>query len=308
MMLKQQAETFIRQIQNRRRNPVRPATVRAYQAHLSKWILPLLGHLDLSQVENGMAKTFIQSLSETGLSAASINSIFSTLKMVVASAVDANGNELYPRKWNHEFIDLPTVVAANQDAPIVPAAVVETALGRAQRQDKALYALLAGSGARMGEVLALMVGPDDGQNSFWDPETATLTIRTTLTRGKIQMAPKTEAGVRKVDLAPELNTFLCQLLLPHQGLLFTSGVGGPVRPNTAYEHLKAAGITEGFHAFRRFRITHLESVGCPPGLQRLWTGHAANDVHEKYIKMGENLEVRKTWAQRAGLGFSLETQ
>ena len=29
--------------------------------------------------------------------------------MVLASAVDEQGDEIYPRKWNHEFIDLPEV-------------------------------------------------------------------------------------------------------------------------------------------------------------------------------------------------------
>lgn len=34
--------------------------------------------------------------------------------MVVASAVDKEGEQIYPRKWNHDFIDLPVVEQAKQ--------------------------------------------------------------------------------------------------------------------------------------------------------------------------------------------------
>jgi len=307
--VRQQAATFMTQIQTRRRQPVRSATVKSYQSHLTKWVLPLLGDKDLSQIENGAVKNFIQKLSEAGLSAPSITKIFTVVKMIVASAVDENGNELYPRKWNHEFVDLPVVNPADQDAPTVPLVALETALVRAKGADKALYAILAGTGVRIGEALSLMVGPDDGRNSFWQPETATLTIRTTLTSHGIQDGTKTQAGQRQVDLAPDLNTFLSTMLLdndlPSTGLLFRSQTGGPFRIQTAYEHLQKVGIDEGFHSFRRFRITHLESQNVPKGLQMFWTGHAAGDVHESYIKMGSNLEVRKDWAKKAGLGFQL---
>jgi integrase len=311
MTFKQQAKTFLTGIQNRRRNPARRATIRSYQSYLSRWILPLLGEKDLSAIDNGILKEFTVELSKS-LKPATITAILAVTKSVIASAVDGNGNELYPRKWNNDFIDAPVVKPADQDAPTVPAVAIETAIGRAKGTDKALYALLAGSGLRVGEALGLMVGPDDGRNSFWQPETAILTIRTTVVEGEIQEAPKTEAGIREVDLAPELNSFLCQRLLdgelPGTGLLFQSQTKGPVRLGTAYKHLRAAGISEGFHAFRRFRCTHLEAMNVPRGLAMWWTGHAPGSVHESYIKMGKNLEVRKEWAAKVGLGFQLEAQ
>jgi integrase len=313
MLLKQQAETFMSQIETRRRNPVKSSTAKAYRTHLNKWILPLLGSEDLAKVENGVVKTFLQKLSEAGLSAATINSIFSTVKQIVASAVDENGNQLYQRAWNADFIDLPVISKANQNTPVSTPQSIQEAIRRAKGQEKALYAILAGAGLRVGEALALMVGPDDGLNSFWVPESGILQIRTTLNINTGEVGPpKTEAGVRQVDLNPRLNTFLCQLLLdgdlPRCGFLFRNAYGtGPVRFNTLREHAVELGIDPRFHAFRRFRITHMELVGVPPGLQRFWTGHAAGDVHETYVRMGEKVEERKTWAQKAGLGFQLET-
>jgi integrase len=306
MTFKTQADIFLAGIQNRRRNPARAATVKAYRSFLNGHILPIIGEKEVSQVENGTLKSLVVELVKSGLKPASITSVVSVVKQVVGSAVDENGNQLYPRKWNNDFLDLPVIKPAEQDAPIVPVKTLEKALGRAKGTDKALYALLAGTGLRVGEALALMVGPDDGKNSFWVPESGILTIRTTLTNGKIQPSPKTEAGIRQVDLDPKLNGFLLSHLDTTPGLLFKSEIGGTVRTNTAYEHLRSVGIKEGFHSFRRFRLTHLDAVGVPQGLQRYWAGHSAGDVHESYVKMGEKIEERKNWAVKAGLGFQLE--
>jgi len=312
MTFKQQADIFMTQIQSRRRSPARVSTVRSYRSFLDKWLLPRFGETELSQIENGTAKTVVQKLSEAGLSAASINSIVNVLKQIVASAVDQNGNQLYPRTWNNEFIDLPVVAKADQDAPTVTPKAIQEALRAAKGQDKALYALLAGTGLRVGEALALMVGPDDGRNSFWSSEDATIRIRTTLSQGRIQSSPKTLAGIRVIDLAPELNLYLCKLLLdgelPSQGLLFHNQTGGPVRFNTVRDHLQDAGIDTGFHAFRRFRMTHLDTAGVPAGLARFWAGHSSKDVHDTYVKSGQDIEARKLWAQKAGLGFQLEAR
>jgi len=38
-------------------------------------------------------------------------------KMVVASVMDDDGNHIYPRKWNHVFIDMPIVEGSKQNAP-----------------------------------------------------------------------------------------------------------------------------------------------------------------------------------------------
>ena len=37
--------------------------------------------------------------------------------MVVASVLDEDGNQVYPRKWNHDFIDMPIVEESEQNRP-----------------------------------------------------------------------------------------------------------------------------------------------------------------------------------------------
>lgn len=308
MDFKTQAAAFLTQIQNSKRNPAKPSTIAAYQSRLNSHILPVLGEKPLSTIENGTLKTFVAELSNQGLSPATIRTMVSLVKAVVSSAVDANGNEMYPRTWNAEFIDSPVVNPRTQKAPVATPQAIQQALARAKGQEKALYALLAGSGLRIGEALALMVGPDDGVNSFWIPESGTVEIRTTVDvlTGKILSSPKTDAGIRQVDLAPNLNAFLCQLLLdeklPRQGQLF------PIPFSTLRDHAAKSGIERRFHAYRRFRVTYLRKAGVPEGLIQFWAGHAGETTTDRYDKIRTDVEARKEWAAKIGLGFQLEAR
>jgi len=308
MLFKTQSETYMQEIQTRRRNPVRESTARIYQSYLDARILPELGQMDVSLVENGVVKAFIVNLNASELAPATINAVFKVVKAVVASAVDRNGNELYPQKWNHDFIDLPTVNKADQNTPTLACKKLATALHKASGQYQALFALLAASGLRVGEALALQDNPGDAQNSpnsYWDAQTGILHIQTILVNGAVQPVPKTQAGIRQVDLAPEVNDYLRQAGLPLTGFLFRNSRGGPVRINTAYQQLADVGITEGFHAFRRFRTTHLDAQNVPLGLAMYWIGHEQEGVHGSYIKIGRDLQTRKEWAVKAGFGFQL---
>jgi hypothetical protein len=77
-------------------------------------------------------------------------------KLVVGSAVDEDGEELFPRKWNHEFMDLPVVQGQNQ--PTFTSDVVTKIVQATTGQRRALYALLAGGAMRIGEVFGLRAG------------------------------------------------------------------------------------------------------------------------------------------------------
>lgn len=308
MLLRDQAKNFIEELQTRRRCPAKLTTINKYQSHLDTWILPMFGGLELSEIENGKAKLLVHKLVESKLSATSIESVFNVLKELVKSAVDPNGNQLYPRVWNPNFIDLPVVSRTALKAPIITREGVQQAISRAQMTDKALYSILAGTGLRIGEALGLSLNL--GQGNLWKPDRAVIKVQSTVVKGKLQASPKTQAGVREVDVPPELNLFLCAQVksdkLPGNGFLFQDRDGGPANDETVRKTLKSNGVETAFHSFRRFRITHLEASGVPAGLQRYWTGHGSKDVHEDYIKFEKQTETRKLWAEKAGLGFQLE--
>jgi integrase len=295
MNFKEQAAKFIEESQSRKRNPIMRSTAVKYQSVLTNHILPILGTVELSQIENGTLKSFVATLSAKDLSAASITEIVAVVKLVVASAVDVNGNELYPRTWNNDFIDLPVI--SSQNAPVATPAAIQKALGEANESDKALVALLAGTGLRINEALALTAAD-------WDRKNAIMFITKTLTPEGVQNSTKTEAGMREIDLSPDLNAFLAQRL-PSEGLLFRSATGGVVRLMTAYEHIEKLGIP-GFHSFRRFRVTQLRKTGVPEGLVQFWTGHAGKSITDRYDKISLDIIARKQFAVQAGLGFQLE--
>jgi hypothetical protein len=61
----------------------------------------------------------------------------------------------------------------------------------------------------------------------------------------------------------------------------------------------------GFHASRRFRLTRLRKSGVPKDLERLWMGHAPEEVGDLYSKLKDDVSFRQEWVERAGLGFEL---
>ena len=307
MRFDEQAEKFIQEIQTRRRSPVRQATVRIYQSYLDRHILPPLGACDLERIENGTGKRFVAYLNSQKLAPSTVNAIFNVVKAVVASAVDENGNELYPRKWNPDFLDLPIVAKADQDAPIVTPEQVTAAVSSSSGQLQALIVILAATGLRIGECLALRAYSDgySDRNSNWYPETGVIEVKSTLVKGKVEPQPKTASGIRGIDLHPDINDYLKQAGLPETGFLFQNSLGDRVRIETLYDQLEALGLDTGFHAFRRFRATHLESQNVPRSLTAYWLGHAGNSITDRYIKIGQDLKTRKEWAERAGFGFEL---
>src|SRR6267154_2160377 len=77
--------------------------------------------------------------------------------------------------------------------------------------------------------------------------------------------------------------------------------------------LKELGISKtGFHAFRRFRDTHLENyTSCPNGLRKFWLAwdgsselkSMSDRMSHRYNKIRENLTFRLAAAEKAGVGF-----
>jgi len=82
----------------RRRRPVKPATVQGWRHSLDKWLLPIIGEVLLAEVGNTALKTVIEKMATAGLAPQSIVTHTRVVKMVVASAVNAEGEPIYPRR------------------------------------------------------------------------------------------------------------------------------------------------------------------------------------------------------------------
>src|SRR6185437_3879879 len=110
---REQAEIWLEQMKNRKRKPVAPSTLTTWECCLENWLNPNIGHMPLDNIKNLALKNLGIKMVEGGLGESAIRSYTNVVKMVVASAVNEEGEELYPRKWNHSFIDLPRI--KNQD-------------------------------------------------------------------------------------------------------------------------------------------------------------------------------------------------
>jgi len=240
----------------------------------------------------------------SNLSAASIRDYTNIVKGIVASAINEDGEELFPRKWNEEYIDAPVV--ADQRQPSTDSGGMARILGHASGQYKVLYTLLAGCGPlRVGEALGLEL-------RHISEDCRTLTIAQKAKRGVIQPYLKTKNGERQVDLCESLATILKEFIGSRQsGLLFSTATGRQLlQANTLQDSLhpilkKIEHEKGGFNIFRRFRITELETAECPKALQHFWSGHAPTHVSERYKKLLKQRDWRLEWAEKIGMGFSV---
>ena len=170
-----------------------------------------------------------------------------------------------------------------------------------------MFALLAGSGLRIGELLALEIG------THVSADCSVLHIRQQRDRwGRVQQ-PKTEAGNRDVDLHPALAEMLRRYIGERKsGFLFQSRNGTMLSPIAVYRHglrpvLRKMGRDRvRFHAFRRFREATLQRSEVRQILIDFWMGHENSDMSSRYGKqLTEDVEFRQQWAEKVGLGFQL---
>jgi hypothetical protein len=304
LTFKQQGEFWLRSLANRKRNPIEQTTIDTRRYALDKWIYPFLGQTYLADLNNHVLKELVERMAAS-LSPASIRDYSNIVKAVVASAIDENGEEKFPRKWNDDYIDAPAV--GEQRQPTSTCAGISDMVLFATGQYRVLYALLAGCGPlRAGEALGLEI------DKHISSDFRTLLVTQKAKRGEIQPYLKTENGTRQVDLCSSLATVLREYVGDRKsGLLFHSSTGAQLlQSNTLSDSLHPvldylAHPRGGFNIFRRFRLTHLETSACPEALKHFWSGHAPRHVSERYVKLGQDRDFRLMWAEKIGLGFDL---
>ncbi len=302
---KDQAAYWLTHSETRKRKPIKPATAAGYSSYITKWLNPYLGELPLASVDNKAMKDLVATLQAANLSAKTIVEIVAVAKWVVASSIDeATGKQKHPREWNHDFMDLPVVNSETQHRPTLEAEEIASTIVAAKGRYAALYALLAGSGLRVGEALAIHLEP--GDHTTISPDCKTIHVRKSIWNGAEQ-EPKTPAAKRAVDLPDDLAAYLKAYIGKRtSGLLFQTDSRKPIaQSNIIRDSLSGLGVS-GFHCFRRFRNAVLTEADCPEDLKKFWIGHATKGVSELYGKQTtKNLRRRQEWAEKVGLGFKL---
>jgi integrase len=295
------AAAWLNHLQTRKRRPAKPATLKTFGNYVGAHIAPAIGPMELSEFSNPQMRDFVSLLAAKDLSPKTIHEITGAVKALIASVVDPQtGDPLYVRKWNAEFCDIPIVDPAAQRTPTLSKEQIEHALKNASELDRTLYALLAGAGLRIGEALAVKLTDDGG--TFFDVAAATIRVRRSVWQGQEQ-EPKTPSAKRNVEIPQKFSEMLAQFVAGRTGYLFGNGLS--LNESTARKKLNTVLPGCGFHSFRRFRATTLRAKRVPEDIIRVWLGHSAGSITDRYSKLGQDVEVRREWAEKVGLGFQL---
>jgi len=169
----QQSESWLESLKTRKRKPVSPATLRVFGSYMRR-LTPMIGEKNLADISNGVLRDLVQRLDAQKLSAKMISELIAVVKQVVASAVDA-----------------PTIIKQRQ--PSITTKHLEQAIKNARTdQERVLYCLLAGTGLRISECLAIRVNGTDKQTSR-HPTQATISVQASIYSGKELRAETTLA-------------------------------------------------------------------------------------------------------------------
>ena len=211
------------------------------------------------------------------------------------------GEQIHPRKWNHEFIDMPAIDKKKQKTPSFTGEVVTGIVRLAAGLYRMLFIICAAAGLRIGEALGIDI-------KDISPDCSTIVIKQKAWRGQIHDRLTPPNGDRVIDLHPTVAALLQDYIGTRQaGLLFCSRMGKQLwQSNILRRHLHPImkklewndaelGIDKaGSHAFRRFRNTYLRNhTSTPQGLYKFWMGHAGDGCQTCTIKSGMTLRSAK---------------
>jgi integrase len=206
--------------------------------------------------------------------------------------------------------DPPIVNPKRQRRPALRLDAINTLVSGSTGDEQALYVLLAATGMRISEGLAL-----ETKHFVNDGRTIEVSQQVDRDIPRIVRYLKTDAGTREVDLPTEVAEYLRAFISGKSGLLFQTRNGTPYLHNNLEQRwltprLQAMGIDEkgmGFHAFRRFRKTWLRGERCQEDINNFWMGHQPETMSELYSRMEFELARRLDEAERVGVGFTVPT-
>jgi integrase len=170
-------------------------------------------------------------------------------------------------------------------------------------QEQALYVLLAATGMRVSEALAVEVG-------HFTNGGRTITVEQQIKKDAAVIVKylKTPAAKRQVDLHPDIAEYLQRYSAGKTGLLFHTANGTPHLYGNLDDHwltplLTKMGLDEkgmGWHSFKRFRKTWLRGTRCLEDINNFWMEHKPRTMSEVYSHLHEEVEMRLEEAARVG--------
>lgn len=284
----------------------KPSSVLSMENHLTKHILPRFGHLPLDFVDETAIQEFVADLKRATFERRRKNGdrikTYKLSRKTILNIVGLVKLVLGRKRWMGWELDLgkpedPQQRYFTEDQ-------LKQIIDAAEGQYRVLFALLAGTGMRIGEAAGLYVHDLDLDNCV-------ISVRRAVWNGKEQ-SPKTKNAVREIDIDPGLADLLKQHVRDKKaGRVFEARNGSPISGGNIFKRvlhplLKRLGIPRaGLHAFRHSRVTMLRKRGTPEDLQKQWIGHSSLGTTDRYSHTHEELEYRRLAASKAGLNLDV---
>jgi integrase len=230
-------------------------------------------------------------------------------KQIHQSKLATNGEPLYPRVWNNDVIDLPVVEYHKQRRPSLKADGINALIASAESdEERYLYVLLAATGMRISETLAL-------EAKHFINSGRSIDVKQQVDKDRPQVIPelKTSASYRQIDLHPDVSAYLGKFIEGKSGLILKTSNNTPFLPGNLQDdwldpRLEKHGLYQpggGWHMFKRFRNTHLRTQRCQEDLRKFWLAHKPKEMGEVYSALKDDLGARLAEAERVGYGFTL---
>lgn len=247
-----------------------PTTIARYESTIRLHLRPLLGGLQLAvlapedidrliavvsdPVYAPSGRTSARYASQQGLSSASINRIYDTLRSALAVATR---RRLIP--WNPASVVTPPPERNQRGTAWTPAEAAQFLDASTGHRLYAAWHLVLLAGARRGEIAGATWDAVDLDGKVWSLETARVQVGGTV----YEKSPKTAAGTRRVYLDAET----VQVLRGHRrrqaeerlaagpgwedsGRLFVTRIGTPIPPGSLTASWRAACLAAGLPVIR----------------------------------------------------------
>jgi integrase len=109
----------------------------------------------LRLLDNLSVRPLVEKMCAPGLRPRTVNKYVEYVRQVMASLRAPNGEPVHKRTWDAETMDLPVVEYSEQRRPSIDAKVISRLVAASTGQEQAVYVLLAATGMRISEALAL---------------------------------------------------------------------------------------------------------------------------------------------------------
>lgn len=267
----------------------KPSTQASFRSHLSR-LQAAFGNRTLSELTNAAVQTYFSSVSKE-LAPKSVKNLWATLRLVLEQARKDGLIDKLPEPV------LPKVLRSKQPCFTIEQmqTLIAGATERGLKNDEFLYKLLAETGLRIGEALALT--PDN-----LDRGQQTLRVKTTLFRNTVQESPKTDASNRIISLSSEMCGFYQTIPQKNMAFIPIFQQNTPATLHRLHKMMQYTGIALdgaiGFHAFRRGNASLCAQIGVPPHIIAMRLGHRGSDITSRYVYLPELAD--REWAERIG--------